>query len=98
PPAYRTRLVVPERLPEFLDALDAREVAAVAFLSPSSARGLAASLPGGTLRPLSGRTMIASIGPTTSAAIAELGARVDIEPPQRSAAALAAAIVRRVAA
>jgi len=98
PPAYGTSAVVPERLPEFLDALESRRLAAVAFLSPSSARGLAAALPGGTLRPLAGRTVVACIGPTTSAAVAELGVRVDLEPPQRSAAALAAAIVRRVAA
>ena len=98
PPAYRTVPVVPERLAEFLDALEARRVAAVAFLSPSSARGLASALPGRTLRPLAGRTVVASIGPTTSAAVAELGVAVDIEPAQRSAAALASAIVRRVAA
>lgn len=98
PPAYRTMTVVPDRLTEFLDALEARRVAAVAFLSPSSARGLASALPGGTLRPLSGRTVIACIGPTTSAAVKELGGAVDIEPDQRSAAALASAIVRRVAA
>lgn len=97
-PAYRTVTVVPDRLGEFLEVLENRRLAAVAFLSPSSARGLASALPGGTLRPLAGRTVIASIGPTTSAAVAELGVEVDIEPEQRSAAALASAIVRRIAA
>lgn len=98
PIAYRTMLVSPPALAEFLDGLAAGRIAAVAFLSPSSARGLASALPCGTLAPLAGHTLIASIGPTTGEAIAALGARVDIEVDgsERHAAALAAAVMKRL--
>jgi uroporphyrinogen-III synthase/uroporphyrinogen III methyltransferase/synthase len=93
PAAYRTVAVRPPGLSTFLKALEAGEVDAIAFLSPSSALGLAAALPGSTLALLRGRTIVASIGPTTSAALAGLGAPVDIEAPERSTRSLAEAIV-----
>ena len=98
PIAYRTLLVSPPALPEFLDGLAAGRIGAVAFLSPSSARGLASALPSGTLAPLAGHTLIASIGPTTGEAIAALGARVDIEVEgsERHAGSLAAAVMKRL--
>jgi uroporphyrinogen-III synthase len=97
PPAYDTIPAVPAALPRFLHALSEGRVAAAAFLSPSSARGLAAALDG-TLRPLVGRTLIASLGPMTTAALAELGATVDIEAAERRGSALAAAIAERLSA
>jgi uroporphyrinogen-III synthase len=97
PPAYDTIPVVPPALPGFLHALSDGRVAAAAFLSPSSARGLAAAL-GGTLSPLTGRTLVASLGPTTSAALAELGTNADIEAVERRGSALAAAIAERLSA
>jgi uroporphyrinogen-III synthase len=93
PPAYRTVAVRPPGMTAFLRRLEAGEVAAVAFLSPSSALGLAAVMPGSTLGALRGHALVASIGPTTSAALAGLGAPVDIEPAERSARSLAEAIV-----
>jgi uroporphyrinogen-III synthase len=93
PAAYRTVAVRPRGLGSFVSALEAGDVDAVAFLSPSSALGLAAALPGSTLAPLRGRTIVASIGPTTSVALAGLGAPADIEAPERSARSLAEAIV-----
>lgn len=93
PPAYRTVVVRPKGLAAFVRSLEAGEIDAVAFLSPSSALGLAASLSGGTLAPLVGRTRLASIGPTTTTALVTLGARADIEPAERTARALADAIV-----
>jgi uroporphyrinogen-III synthase len=97
PPAYTTVPVVPAALRTFLDALSEGRVAAAAFLSPSSARGLAAALDG-TLRPLVGRTLVASLGPTTTAALGELGAIVDIEAQERRGPSLAAAIADRITA
>ena len=96
PPAYRTVPVVPPALPEFLDGLAAGRIGAVTFMSPSSAHGLARALPTRTLSPLTGRTLIASLGRTTSEAIVALGAGVDIEAGERSAAALAAAVIERL--
>jgi uroporphyrinogen-III synthase len=96
PPAYSARPVVPAALPEFIGELDAGRLGAVVFLSPSSAHGLARALPSGTLAILDGRTIVASLGPTTSAAISNLGAHVDIEDPERDVVALAAAIMRRL--
>ena len=96
PAAYAARHVVPPALPEFVDALAAGQVGAVAFLSPSSAHGLARALQSGTLEPLEGRTLIASLGPTTSAAITGLGAHVHLEDTERDVAALATAIMRRL--
>ena len=96
PEAYRTERVRPEALDSFLSELAAGRIDAVAFLSPSAAHGLAGSLPAGTLRPLAGRALVAAIGPTTAAALAELEAAPDIVPATASAAALADAIVRRL--
>jgi uroporphyrinogen-III synthase len=98
PIAYRTVLVRPPGIDAFVRDLEARRIAAVAFLSPSSARGLAAALPGADLRTLHGLTLVASLGTSTSAALRELGAPPDIEPTTRSADALAAAICDALAA
>ena len=97
PPAYNTVPAVPAALPQFLLGLDAGQIGATAFLSPSSARGLAAALDG-TLQTLRGRTLVASVGPTTSQAIMALGASVDIEALERRGDALAAAIADRLSA
>lgn len=96
PAAYRTELVCPPEIDRVRQMIDRRELAAVAFLSPSSARGLAAALPEARLSPLSGRTLVASIGPTTSDALRELGAPPDIESDRRDVADLAAALARRL--
>jgi uroporphyrinogen-III synthase len=98
PPAYRTVAVRPRGLSGFVQALADGSVDAVAFLSPSSALGLAAVLAEGTLRPLAGRTAVASIGPTTTATLAKLGAPPDVEPQDRTARALAEAIVEHLGA
>ncbi len=98
PIAYRTVLVRPAGIEGFLGDLNVHRIAAVAFLSPSSARGLAAALPGNDLTALHGRTLVASLGPSTSAALRRLGAPPDVEPAVRSADALAEAICRALAA
>lgn len=96
PVAYRTVAVRPPGLDRFLTRVQAGRIAAVAFCSPSSVRGLAAWLPGGTLAILAGRTLVASLGPQTSAAIAALGARVDLESRVPHADALMADIFEHV--
>jgi len=97
PVAYRTVRVRPEGLERFVTDLEARRIDVVAFLSPSSARALADLLPGASLAALAGRTLVASVGPATTRMLRELGAAPDLEAPDRTAAALAASIVERLA-
>jgi uroporphyrinogen-III synthase len=96
PEAYRTVAVRPPALATFTATLDARGVEAVAFFSPSAAAGLAAALGQDALTCLAGRTEVASIGPSTSAALDALGAPVTIEADTRTGPGLAAAIVRHL--
>jgi uroporphyrinogen-III synthase len=96
PDAYRTLPVVPPAFGEFVEHLDAGHVDAVAFFSPSAARSLSRALGDGTLCRLAGRTEVASIGPTTTAALAMLGAPVTIEGEPHTGSGLAHAIVQRL--
>lgn len=77
----------------FWKGLEAGEIDAITFMSPSSALGFAAALGSPDLSPIAGRAVIASIGPTTSAALRKLGADVDVESPSRSARDLASALM-----
>jgi uroporphyrinogen-III synthase/uroporphyrinogen III methyltransferase/synthase len=96
PVAYRTLLARPDSAAGFVEALEAGRIAAVTFASPSAAQGLAALLPGEALERLRGRTLVASIGPSTSAALAALGAPADVESRRPGAGALADAVVARL--
>ena len=96
PEAYRTVTVRPEALASFTATLDAGGIAAVAFFSPSAAAGLADALGHGSLQRLAGRTAVASIGPSTSAALDALGAPVTIEAETRTGRGLATAILRHL--
>ncbi len=93
PVAYRTAVVAPSDLAAFLDELRARRVDAVTFMSPSSAIGLASGTEDGTLSLLAGRTVVASIGPTTSAALVRLGAPPQVEAAESSASGLCSALL-----
>ena len=73
--------------------LEAGEIAAVTFMSPSAARNLAPALGTADLALLAGRTVIASIGPTTSAALRELGAPPPVESSARTGEDLAATLI-----
>jgi uroporphyrinogen-III synthase len=100
PEAYRTCTAQPETLDTFTTMLEAGGVLAVAFFSPSAASGLARALAQGSgeaLARLAGRTEVASIGPSTSAALEALGAPVTIEAQTRSGSELASAILRTLA-
>ena len=93
PVAYCTRPGRPENAAEVLAELDAGRIDCVTFLSPSAAVNLAALMPGGTLAPLARLTLVASVGPTTSAALASVGAPAGLEAPARTAGDLAAALL-----
>ena len=93
PVAYCTAPTRPEGLEQLVLDLGAGRVDAVAFLSPSAAGNLAALLPGGSLVSLNGATLVASVGPATSAALAALGAPAGLEAPARTAGDLAAALL-----
>jgi uroporphyrinogen-III synthase len=94
--AYRTLFVRPGAMDRFQSLLREGRIDAVAFCSPSSARSLASFLRGGTLSELAGRTLVASIGARTSAAVGALEAPVDLESDEPRAETLMAAIVDRL--
>jgi len=76
--------------------LGTHEIDAIAFFSPSAASSLAAAAGGGTLAALAGRTLVASIGPATSAALRSLGAPPDLEANPHTAEAMAAGLAQRL--
>jgi uroporphyrinogen-III synthase len=81
--AYRTVPASPGELESFRADLHRGGIDAVCFLSPSAAA-------------LRGRCLVASLGPTTSDALARLGAPPDVEAAQVSARSLAAALLARL--
>ena len=91
--AYRT---VPVRLDvgACFAQLDAGAVDAVTFASPSAVDGLAQSFGRDELPAILGRVAVASIGPTTSAALAALGRPADAEAASPSLDGLVDAVVR----
>jgi uroporphyrinogen-III synthase len=95
PVAYRT--VVPDdgaaTVATVLASLEQGSIDAVAFLSPSSAKNLPALLGRPDLSWLARRAAVASIGPSTSAALRELGAPPAVESSERTAEDLAATLV-----
>lgn len=96
PVAYRTVYADPEAFAPILDAVTDGSVAAVAFMSPSSAEATARALGVDGLRTVRERTVIASIGPTTSAALARLGAPPHVEAATQTLQGLALAIRERL--
>jgi uroporphyrinogen-III synthase len=96
PIAYRTVPAPPETLVPLRHALDQGTLDAIAFCSPSSAQHLALGLGQTELASLAGKLVVASIGPTTSAALASLGLPADVEAAEPSTAHLASAIARRL--
>ena len=76
-----------------MSELEAGRIDCVTFLSPSGAAALAALMPGETLSALARLAVVASVGPTTSAALAALGAPPAVEAPSRTAGGLATALL-----
>ncbi len=96
PVAYTTSATEPAETGRFRALLDAGEIAAVTFLAPSAAFSLAAAFDDASLRVLVKRTVVASVGPTTSAALASLGAPADVEPRCRTVDGLAEAVMAAI--
>jgi uroporphyrinogen III methyltransferase / synthase len=96
PIAYRTLPAGGASLSDLVAGLAANRFAAIVFCSPSSARNLAGSLGLTTLSALGAQLRVASIGPTTSAALRELGVEVDVEAEKPSMGSLAEAIAARL--
>ncbi|MGD1210750.1 MAG: uroporphyrinogen-III synthase [Candidatus Acidiferrales bacterium] len=91
--AYRT--AAPAALdPAILARVRSGEVDAVVFASPSAFHNLRNSVGAADIAQLSTRIQFVAIGPTTSRAIRESGARVAIEAEETSAAGLAAALAK----
>lgn len=89
--AYQT--VVPENFDRGrLSAMLAGSGDCIAFTSPSTVKNLAKLFDTNDLSTVLSGVVIACIGPITSAAAAEYGLRVDIEPAEQTVHALAAAI------
>jgi uroporphyrinogen-III synthase len=98
PIAYRTRKAEGTGLEDFRARLGNGTIDAVAFMSPSSARGMCTLLGWDDLAPLAIRAVIASIGPTTTEALRELGAAPAVESAQRTADDLALTLLGYLAA
>lgn len=78
-----------ENAGELLTRLQAGEIDAVTFMSPSSARGLSAMIGSSDLAIVAEHAVIASLGPTTSDALRDLGAQPVVESAGRTAEDLA---------
>jgi uroporphyrinogen-III synthase len=96
PIAYRTLAPVDGSLAALSDALASNRVAAIAFCSPSSAENLARGLGLPNLSTLRGRLRVASIGPTTSAALRTLGVEADVQADEPTVVSLAEGIAARL--
>jgi uroporphyrinogen-III synthase len=94
--AYRTMPARADLAAGVFRRVRAHEIEAVAFFSPSAASSLAAAAGGGTLAELAGETLVASIGPATSAALRSLGAPPDLEAQPHTAEAMAAGLAQRL--
>jgi uroporphyrinogen-III synthase len=77
-----------------LESIKAAAVSAVVFASPSAFDNFRAAIAPAAVADLSKKVQFAAIGPTTSGAIREAGARVAIEADEASAAGLAEAIAK----
>lgn len=93
PVTYTTETVVPAQIRDVAREIEAGRVDAITFLSPSSAEAFAAALGGETLASLAGRTIVASVGPTTTATLVRLGAPPAVEAEERTSGGLAAALL-----
>jgi uroporphyrinogen-III synthase len=98
PIAYRTLPAGTESLAAIAAGLAENRFSAIAFCSPSSVRNLARGLRLANLSSLRGRLLVASIGPTTSAVLRELGLDPDVEAETPSMTSLAESIAARLRA
>jgi len=97
PVAYCTVAVPVRTLERLAAAIVAGEVDAVTFCSPSSAMSLSRAFAGGILRDLAGRVVVAALGPTTAAALAQLGISADVVASAPVVESLSADLARHFA-
>jgi uroporphyrinogen-III synthase len=89
--AYQTG--VPDSFdPGASEAICCGSVDVVSFLSPSAFHNLTEEIGLETLRQITGRVVLAAIGPVTAGAIRDAGLPVEIEAPQSTASSLVGAI------
>lgn len=98
PIAYCTRRLSAAALGPLVTELRSGRLSAIAFCAPSSAEHLVRALGLDSLTPLVDGVLVASIGPTTTAALAALGAPPDVEAGTPSASDLASALAARLLA
>ena len=94
PVAYRTLAAPPERIRVLAGWIEAGEVDAVAFASPSAVKAVVAGL--GPRADLLRRVLLAAIGPTTTAALREAGFPPGVQPERHTGRDLADAIAERL--
>lgn len=94
--AYRTLPAPPEGIAPLADWIEAGEVDAVAFASPSAVKAVVAGL--GTRAPALKRVLLGAIGPTTAEALREAGLEPGAVPERYTGADLAEAIAGRLPA
>jgi uroporphyrinogen-III synthase/uroporphyrinogen III methyltransferase/synthase len=94
--AYRTVPAPAESIRPLAGWIEAGEVDAVAFASPSAVRAVVAGL--ADRAPLLRRVVLAAIGPTTSGALRDQGLEVGVQPARYTGADLADAIAARIGA
>jgi uroporphyrinogen-III synthase/uroporphyrinogen III methyltransferase/synthase len=93
--AYRTEPAPAEAIRPLAAWIEAGEVQAVAFASPSAVKAVVAGL--GERAPLLRAVLLAAIGPTTSRALREAGLEPDAQPARYTGPDLAEAIAARLA-
>ena len=91
---YETRLARPGNFQPVRTMLLEGRIDVVTFTSPSTFNNFVALFSGDELMKFRPRTLIAAIGPATSAAIGRHGMGTDIAPAEPSAASLVDAIIR----
>ena len=94
--AYRTLPAPPETIAPLAAWLDAGEVAAIAFASPSAVQAIVAGL--GARSALLRQATLAAIGPTTADALRAAGLAPAIQPSRYTGADLAEAIANHLGA
>ncbi len=94
--AYRTVAAPPEAIRPLVGWIEAGEVDAVAFASPSAVKAVVGGL--GSAAALLRRVLLAAIGPTTSGALREAGFDVGVQPLRYTGSDLAEAIAAKLGA
>ena len=92
PVVYRNRTPSPEERERLVDVIADGEVDVVLFASPSAARNFAAVVPAHLMLQPDGHPRVVVIGPTTAAAVRELGFHVDAVAKESSVPGLISAI------